>query len=124
LLLPFYRKKKEKFKSLEAKAVLIIAAIFAIYVPARVLYDYNSISIRIVEFKKQNLPKELNNFKITFISDLQADKYTDEKRLCNFISKVNSTNPDLVLVGGDIITSTPNYIDMGAKFLGMIKSKF
>lgn len=124
LLLPFYRKKKEKFKSLEAKAVLIIAVIFAIYVPARVLYDYNSISIRIVEFKKQNLPKELNNFKITFISDLQADKYTDEKRLGNFISKVNSTNPDLVLVGGDIITSTPNYIDMGAKFLGMIKSKF
>lgn len=124
LFLPFYRKKKEKFQSIEAKIVLIIAVIFAVYVPARIIYDYNSVSVRIVEYKKNDLPEELNNFKITFISDLQADKYTDEKRLGNFISKVNSTNPDLVLVGGDIITSTPNYIDIGAKFLGMIKSKY
>lgn len=72
---------------------------------------------------KENLPKSLEEFKIAFISDIQADRYTDEKRLSNYIQIVNSTNPDLILMAGDMITSTPNYIDVSATQLGKLKSK-
>jgi predicted MPP superfamily phosphohydrolase len=61
---------------------------------------------------------------LVFISDIQADKFTDGKRLQNFISKVNKQNPDLVLIAGDVITSTPDYIETAAKYIGMIKSKY
>ena len=55
---------------------------------------------------------------------LQADRYTNDTRLERFISKVNSTNPDLVLIAGDMITSTPNYINISAKYVGKFKSKY
>ncbi|MCK7526330.1 MAG: metallophosphoesterase [Ignavibacteriales bacterium] len=74
--------------------------------------------------KKNNLPKELDGFKIAFISDVQADRYTDEKRLKRYVDKINDSKPDLVLVAGDVITSTPDYIENAAKYLGMIKSKY
>jgi predicted MPP superfamily phosphohydrolase len=124
LLLPLYRRHREKFKSYEARLVVVILAIFIIYVPVRVLVDYYVVSTRIVEYKDKNLPDVLNNFRITFISDIQADAYTDASRLGRYINRVNETDPDLVLIGGDMITSTPEYIDEAAKYVGKIKSKY
>jgi len=37
---------------------------------------------------------------------------------------VNKLNPDLVLIGGDLISGTPHYIETAAEYLGMIKSKY
>jgi predicted MPP superfamily phosphohydrolase len=80
--------------------------------------------LRVVEFKKKNLPEDLRGFKIAFIADIQADRYTNDARLERFISKVNSIKPDLVLIAGDMITSTPDYINTSAKYVGMLKSKY
>jgi len=124
LLFPLYKKFKEKLRRGEAKFALALAIFFVLYIPARVLYDYYTVSIRITEYKKSSLPAAFNNFKLVFISDMQADEFTNNARLENFIEKVNSTNPDLVLVGGDFITSTPNYIETSAIFAGKIKSKY
>jgi predicted MPP superfamily phosphohydrolase len=66
----------------------------------------------------------LIGLKIAFISDIQADRYTDDKRLERYVEMVNETHPDLVLIAGDVITSTPNYIETAAKYIGRIKSKY
>ena len=124
ILFPLYKKHKVKLLSIQAKIILIIAVIFIVYLPIRVIYDYNTVSLRIVEFKKKNLSDNLTGFKIAFISDIQADRYTNDTRLERFISKVNSTNPDLILIAGDMITSTPDYINTSAKYVGMLKSKY
>jgi uncharacterized protein len=124
ILYPFYKKYKPKIISYQAKLFLVMIIFFIIYVPVRVIYDYHSIDIREVEFVKENLPDDLEGFRITFISDLQADRHTNERRLSNYIDAVNSTNPDLVLIAGDVITSTPDYIETAAKFIGKIKSKY
>lgn len=121
---PVYKKFRDKVSQWHAKLVLAIAVIFIFYFPIRVIYDYNSVSLRIVEFSKNNLHPDLLGFKIAFISDIQADMYTNDGRLERFISKVNSTNPDLVLIAGDMITSTPKYINTSAKYAGMIKAKY
>ncbi len=124
IILPLYRKYREGFKNIEAKIVLVILAFFIIYVPVRVIVDYYMISTRIVEYKDKDLPAGLNNFRITFISDIQADAYTDASRLGRYMRRVNETDPDLVLIGGDMITSTPDYIDEAAEYVGKIKSKY
>lgn len=124
IFLPLYKKYKAKLLPIQAKIILAIATLFIVYVPVRVIYDFNTVSLRVVEFKKNNLPDNLKGFKIAFISDIQADRYTNDARLKRFISKVNSTNPDLVLIAGDMITSTPNYINTSAKYVGMLKSKY
>ena len=41
-----------------------------------------------------------------------------------YIDKINLSNPDVVLIAGDVITSTPNYIETAAKYIGKIKSKY
>ena len=124
ILLPLYKKYKAKLLPIHAKIILAIAVLFIAYVPIRVIYDFNTVSLRVVEFKKKNLSDNLKGFKIAFISDIQADRYTNDTRLERFISKVNSTNPDLILIAGDMITSTPNYINTSAKYVGMLKSKY
>jgi uncharacterized protein len=124
LLFPLYKKFKEKLRRGEAKFVVVLVAFFIIYIPARTLYDYYTVSIRITEYKKSSLPDVLNNFKLVLISDIHADEFTNDARLERFIKKINSTNPDLVLIGGDFISSTPNYIETAATYVGKIKSKY
>lgn len=126
LILPIYKKHKEKrtVKKIDAVIVVVLITFFIFYVPIRVIYDYNNVSVREVVYEKENLQNDLKDFRIAFISDIQADRYTDNSRLKNFINKVNSADPDLVLIAGDMITSTPNYIDTAAAFIGKINSEY
>jgi len=124
LLLPYYRKYRHNILSFQSVVVLVMVVFFIIYIPVRVIYDYNAVSVRTVEFKKEPLPGALNNFKIAFISDIQADHYTDEGRLGNFISKVNELDPDLVLIAGDLITTGPKYIGLSTKEVGKLKAQY
>ena len=124
ILYPVYKQHREKLNSLQAKIFLALTLFFAVYVPARVIYDYNSIDLRSVDYLKKNLPKNLEGFKIAFISDVQADRYTDEARLGRYINKINEAKPDLVLIAGDVITSTPDYIETAGQFIGKIISKY
>jgi hypothetical protein len=121
---PLYKKHKTKLYRVQVKIFLALTLFFAIYIPARIIYDFNTVEIRTVDYKKKNLPKELEGIKIAFIADVQADRYTDEKRLMRYVNKINESSPDLVLIAGDVITSTPDYIETAAKYIGKIKSKY
>jgi len=124
LLLLYYKKHRDNLLRVQSIVILVLVGFFIIYIPVRVIYDYNVVSVRTVEYQKQNLPESLNNFKIAFISDIQADHYTDEGRLRNFISMINELEPDLVLIAGDLITTGPKYIELSAKEVGKIKAKY
>jgi len=124
IVFPLYKKNKEKFSKFESIIFLILLLFFVVYIPARIIYDYNSVEVNHISFYKKNLPEELNNFKIAFISDIQADRYTDDKRLKNFVDKVNDEKPDLILIAGDVITSTPDYINKAAEYIGLLKAEY
>ena len=124
VLYPIYKKRKEKINSYVARAMFLILVFFAVYVPIRIIYDYSNVSLRIVEYEDKDLNADLEGFKIAFVADIQADKYTDEDRLLRFIDVVNSAEPDIILIAGDLITSTPDYIDKSADFVGQMKSKY
>lgn len=119
----FYKKNKEKI--IKAKSILFFAIFIAaaIYVPKRIVYDYKSVEINEIQYRRENLPNSLNGFKIALVSDIQADRYTDENRLTKYIDKLNSAKPDLVLMAGDMITSTPNFIDISANQLSKVHAK-
>ena len=124
LLFPIYKKHRDKFLRAQSAIVLLLTGFFLIYIPARIIYDYNELSVRNVEYEKEDLPDALNNFKIVFISDLQADHYTDEGRLRDYIETVNTLDPDLVLIAGDFITNGSKYINISANLVGKLNSKF
>lgn len=124
LLFPFYKKHKDILLKTQSVLVFILTGCFIVYIPARIIYDYNEVSVRPVEYKKSGLPDALNNFRIAFISDLQADHYTDEGRLKDYIDKVNALDTDLILVAGDFITTGPKYIDISANLIGTLHSRY
>jgi predicted MPP superfamily phosphohydrolase len=123
LLFPIYKKHKDNVLRIQSAIVFLLIGFFLIYVPARIVYDYNEVSVRLVIYEKENLPDDLNNFKIAFISDLQADHYTDEGRLGDYIETVNTLDPDLVLIAGDFITTGSKYINISANLVGKLNSK-
>ena len=118
------KRTKETVRKYSSIIVLFVVLFFSVYIPVRTLYDYNTIEVGNYNFTKKELPKNLEGFKIVFISDMQADRYTNKNRLSKFISLVNKQNPDLVLIGGDFITSTPKYISLSAELAGKINSKY
>lgn len=124
ILIPVYRRHKEKYLKIESIIIISLTSFFLVYIPTRIAYDYYSVDITKINYQKKDLPNDLKGFRLVFISDIQADKYTDSKRLKNFRDKVNQINPDLVLIAGDVITSTPEYIETAAKYIGMIKSRY
>lgn len=124
VLFPVYKRFKHKVLPYESRLLFIIIIFFTAYVPLRMFYDYNTINIRETVYHRKDIPEELNNFRIAFISDIHADRYTDRKRILKLVRDVNSQNPDLVLIGGDFISSGPQYIDSVAKYLGRINSKY
>ena len=120
----FIKKTRVHLLKIRSTLLFLIIGFFILYIPIRIIYDYNAVSVRIVEYQKENLPSALENFKIVFISDIQADHYTDERRLRNYLDKVNSLNPDLILISGDLITNGPNYIELSAREVGKLKAKY
>ena len=124
ILFPLYRIIRAKVNIYQSAAVLIITAVFVVYVPYSVIYDYYNVQVRTVNYAGEDLPKELDGLKIVLIADVQADRYTDNARLGKYISLVNRQFPDLVLIGGDVITSTPDFINTAAKYLGKLKSRY
>ncbi|MGB5528566.1 MAG: metallophosphoesterase [Ignavibacteriaceae bacterium] len=115
---------KEILVRVHSALVFIIAGFFILYIPIRVIYDYNIVDVREIKYELKNLPTSLENFKISFISDIQADHYTDEGRLNKFINTVNSLNPDLILIAGDLITTGPDYIELSAREVGKLNAKY
>jgi uncharacterized protein len=124
LVYPYYKKHKDVYLKIENKFIMGLLVFFILYVPTRIIFDYYAVSIRNVVYTKQGLNPALNNFRLLLISDLHADRHNDSKRLGNYIDKVNNLKPDLVLIGGDMISGNPQYIDTAAKYVGQIKSKY
>jgi len=124
ILFPFYKKHKNKIYPYEIRLLLIVLVFFTAYVPLRMYYDHSAVNIRKTEYVKKDLPDVLNNLRIVLISDIHADRYTGRNRVLKFVRKINSTNPGLVLICGDFISSSPAYIDSVASYLGKINSKY
>jgi predicted MPP superfamily phosphohydrolase len=119
-----FKNRSDNFAEALSVFTFIIIGFFILYIPIRVIYDYNTVDVREITYETKNLPPSLENFRIGFISDIQADHYTDKSRLEKFISKVNSLKPDLVLIAGDLITTGPDYIIISGQEVGKLKSNF
>jgi uncharacterized protein len=51
-----------------------------------------------------NLPTAFNGYRIVQLSDIHLDEYTEPFFLEHIVNKVNTLNPDLVLLTGDFVT--------------------
>jgi uncharacterized protein len=105
------------------RLILSVAVLFAVYVPARVVWDGRTIEVRRVEHRVAGLPEALDGFRIVLVADLQADRYTSDDDLERYVRAVNEQRADLVLMAGDLITRGDEYIDVAAHHAGRMQAK-
>lgn len=93
-------KKLVKIVSILILLALIVAGVFfySIYISVdRVNISYETIS-------SKKIPKDMNDLKIAFVSDIKYNEFMDKKRLTSMIDKLNKTGADVVIFGGDIFS--------------------
>lgn len=124
LLLPLYRKFKERWKRKEQVGTLVLTAFIVLY--SVITVYLNTWTVRIVE-RDVHVPAQFNaldGVRIVQISDVQGDGRTNEKKLRAYVAKVNSLKPDIILFAGDVVTSGTKYIESTVSILGELKAAY
>lgn len=58
-----------------------------------------------------DLPKEFNDIKIAFLTDIHYGQLFSRARLRSLVKRVNNLEADIVLLGGDYVYRSPEYIE-------------
>lgn len=82
-------------------------------------YKTPKLITQVVEIK--NLKKDIN---ILLISDLHLSNLISKEKIQNIINLANSTNPDIIVLAGDIIDSYENIIKDKIKLLNQLNAKY
>jgi predicted MPP superfamily phosphohydrolase len=109
-----------------ARPILVIGLTIFVTIYTLLVVIRDTWTVRIVRHEI-NLPKGLeclSGFRIAEISDVQGDGRTTYDALRNYVSKVNALEPDIVLFGGDLVSSGTRYIDSTAHIMGGFRSRF
>lgn len=74
------------------------------------------------DIKIPGLPKDLNGFLITQVSDIHLSPFLSEQELIYAIDMANDTKPNLMVMTGDLITRGGDPLDACIRQLGRLKS--
>lgn len=96
-------KNKNTQRRLIYLALLIVFIIYAFIEPYL-------IEDKVITIYDKDIPQQFNNTKIVFLSDIHHGPFFSLSRVKCLVEKVNREKPDLVLLGGDYIYSSPKYI--------------
>lgn len=128
LVVTLFKKMKLKFINDVYKFLprlfFYLVIFFLAYLPLRIYYESKTIEVVERTYFIDSTKIDLNNFKIAFISDIQVDRFNNERRVKSYINKVNEINPDIVLAGGDFVSGDSEYIPIVAKLVGLLKSNY
>lgn len=123
----FQKVKKEfgeKLRKFSPKILFYLVLFFLAYIPLRIYYESRTVEVVERVYKIDLAKPDLNNFRIVFISDVQADRFNTESRVKKYFDKVNELKPDIVLAGGDFVSGDSEYIPIVAKLAGKISSNY
>lgn len=120
----FYKAARDRWRDVESKTVLTVFGFILAY--SVITIAFNTWTVRLSE-KSLALPSQfagLDGLRIAQISDVQGDGRTTEEDLREYVKRVNDLHPDVILFGGDIVTSGEKYIESTAAILGELRSKY
>jgi predicted MPP superfamily phosphohydrolase len=122
LLLPVYRKRRElwsvRFPSFVIGA-FILTSVYSVTTVAS-----NTWRLRVNQ-REVRLPPQfsaLDGLRIALVSDIQGDGRTRPFIIKSYVDKVNALEPDLILSGGDVVTSGEKYISSTIEILAGLRA--
>jgi uncharacterized protein len=80
---------------------------FYILIPAMVViwgsWNNNRLHVRNISVELPRKSSAIGRLHVVFASDFHLSQITDDRLVENFANKVNALNPDIVLIGGDVL---------------------
>jgi uncharacterized protein len=102
-----------KFRTKQRKVLLAVFIIIGLY--AFLKWQNDSIVISEMVFKNDIVAESFDGFKILHISDLHNKEFgSNQNRL---LSKIEKTNPDIIVITGDLIDSNHTDIDVAMELI-------
>ena len=98
--------------------IIIISLIIIVLIIIYLYFENNAIQITNIDVKDQSIPNSFKNFKIVHISDLHNKEFGKSQK--NVINKIKETNPDIIVITGDIIDSYDTNVKISADFINGI----
>ncbi len=101
-LIKIFTKKRKYYFTVAATIISIIVIVILLY---GMVVGRKKIICNQVEISSQQLPKSFDGFKIVQISDLHLKSfYGDTAFISRVVETINSLNPDIVCLTGDIVS--------------------
>ncbi len=91
------RKKHAKKKSFLKYIILLILLLLLAYP----FYEARNLSVLEKTITVNNLPTDLKNLRIVYLSDIHRGAFFSQTRVNDLVSLINGLYPDIVLLGGD-----------------------
>lgn len=96
-------------------AVSLICAVFALYAGLKVP------EIKVVELLSDKINSPV---KIAVLTDIHVHRVIDKQKVEKIVQKVNEQNPDVILLGGDVLDDDINLIRSTASILQNLHAKY
>ncbi len=87
------------FRSIRLASYLVIPALIVIWGA----WNNNRLEIKNLSVDLPQKSSSVKDLHVVFASDFHLSQITNEHVVENFVSKANSLNPDIVLIGGDVL---------------------
>lgn len=101
-------------KKLTKKQVLISAALMCLI--AWAIWGNTALEVTEYEIASERIPEAFSGFRIAQVSDLHNAEFGEEN--ARLISMLSQTDPDIIVITGDLIDSRNTDIDIALEFCG------
>lgn len=97
---------------------LLLILAYGIFIePYRIQY-------KTIDFQSADIPAPFEDFKIIFLTDIHHSKVFPIERIEKLVNKVNTLEPDLILLGGDYAFDGEEYIEPCFEALANLRAKY
>ena len=87
------------------------------------LLETTQVQLTRLPIKIAKLPPEFENFKIIQLSDVHHSSFVSEAEIAAAAQRVNELQPDLIVLTGDYVSHSVDFIPGCARALGQLKAK-
>ena len=107
--------KKIKRKTI---IIILISIILLFFIGLYLYFENNYLQVSIYTVESSKIPKDFTGFKIVQISDFHNTKF---KKLTNdIIKEIKNSNPNIIVITGDLIDAYKTNIDIAISFVEKI----
>lgn len=118
------RKCPEKFRKFAAWINPLLLAVAFTLATAGFICGAAFPEVRPLTLEFPSLPRRAENLKIVWLTDLHVDNMSDPQRLPLIVAKINSLEPDLILLGGDYVDGTLSALKEKLRPLAGLKARY